>query len=274
MAESQINDLVTTREAAAILGVGTTSIKRWADRGQLPCVRTAGGHRRFSRAAVLAFRRLGIDALGNGELQGEPEWVSSWIERLVDPRLGEAEIEAALAREWDERRSWAAVGDAFGAVLDELGRRWASGRISVIEEHVASARIARAAVRVVRGEAGADARAALLVAAQGDDHSLGLTFCELALREQGWATIWVGPRAPTAELCEYISAHRPRLVAMSASAYSTDGTSLSALAERVGEACRQVAATLVVGGRGHWPSALSHGHRLYRFSELDAVLSR
>ncbi|MCO4771930.1 MAG: helix-turn-helix domain-containing protein [Deltaproteobacteria bacterium] len=47
------DDLITTRAAAALLGVGTTSIKRWADDGTLVCVRTAGGHRRFRRGEVL-----------------------------------------------------------------------------------------------------------------------------------------------------------------------------------------------------------------------------
>ena len=47
---------LTTREAAAYLGVGTTSIKRWADEGVLDCVRTVGGHRRFTRNALAKFQ--------------------------------------------------------------------------------------------------------------------------------------------------------------------------------------------------------------------------
>ncbi len=44
--------LITTREAAARLGVGTTTIKRWSDEGVLACVRTAGGHRRYREEDV------------------------------------------------------------------------------------------------------------------------------------------------------------------------------------------------------------------------------
>jgi len=51
--------LITTRAAAGLLGVGTTSIKRWADDGTLPCVRTAGGHRRFLRSDVLGLLHQG-----------------------------------------------------------------------------------------------------------------------------------------------------------------------------------------------------------------------
>jgi len=51
-------DYLSTREAAELLGVGTTSVKRWSDEGALNCIKTAGGHRRFLRADVLAFRSL------------------------------------------------------------------------------------------------------------------------------------------------------------------------------------------------------------------------
>ena len=43
-------DLLTTREAAELLGVSPTSIKRWSDDGKIPVQKTAGGHRRYRRA--------------------------------------------------------------------------------------------------------------------------------------------------------------------------------------------------------------------------------
>ena len=51
---------LTTRQAAAYLHVGTTSIKRWCDDGQLECEKTAGGHRRFSVAVLDRFQRKGL----------------------------------------------------------------------------------------------------------------------------------------------------------------------------------------------------------------------
>jgi len=47
-------DLLSTTQAAALLSVGPTSIKRWADEGRLRCIKTVGGHRRFHRADLLA----------------------------------------------------------------------------------------------------------------------------------------------------------------------------------------------------------------------------
>ena len=51
--------LLTTREAADILGVGPTTVKRWSDEGKLPALKTAGGHRRYREGDVLAMRNRG-----------------------------------------------------------------------------------------------------------------------------------------------------------------------------------------------------------------------
>ncbi|MGI5233644.1 helix-turn-helix domain-containing protein [Actinoallomurus sp. CA-142502] len=51
------DDLLTPREAAALLGVRTTTIARWARDGIIkPAVHTPGGHRRYRRGEVLALR--------------------------------------------------------------------------------------------------------------------------------------------------------------------------------------------------------------------------
>jgi excisionase family DNA binding protein len=42
-------------EAADLLGVHFTTLRRWADAGQVPCIRTPGGRRRFNRAELAAF---------------------------------------------------------------------------------------------------------------------------------------------------------------------------------------------------------------------------
>lgn len=53
---------LTPREAAEILGVHHTTLKRWADAGLIPHIRTPGGWRRFRRADVEEF----IQEHGNG----------------------------------------------------------------------------------------------------------------------------------------------------------------------------------------------------------------
>ena len=45
--EKNMTKWVSTKRAMEMLGVGSTTVKRWADEGALPSSRTVGGHRRF-----------------------------------------------------------------------------------------------------------------------------------------------------------------------------------------------------------------------------------
>lgn len=47
---------LTTGQVAAIFGVTTTTVKRWADSGRLRSFRTPGKHYRFTRADIDAFK--------------------------------------------------------------------------------------------------------------------------------------------------------------------------------------------------------------------------
>ncbi len=50
------DDLLTIREAAALLNVSAVSLRRWTDAGDLPCLRVGGRReRRFRRHDLLAF---------------------------------------------------------------------------------------------------------------------------------------------------------------------------------------------------------------------------
>jgi excisionase family DNA binding protein len=61
----------TSSQAARYLGVSLATIRRWADAGHLPCYRTPGGQRRFSREQLDAFvesLQRGVGA-GAGHIQ-------------------------------------------------------------------------------------------------------------------------------------------------------------------------------------------------------------
>ncbi|HEX9104732.1 MAG TPA: helix-turn-helix domain-containing protein, partial [Polyangia bacterium] len=128
-------ELLTSAEAAALLGVSPSSVKRWAEEGRLACVKTAGRHRRFERSVVERFRMAhagGDDATARGPAHG-------WIEAILaaeDPQI----LEARLLDERARLGSWWQVAESLGPVIAELGRRWADGTLSVIEEHLASER--------------------------------------------------------------------------------------------------------------------------------------
>ena len=274
-------ELLTTHDAARLLGVGTTSVKRWADAGLLPCVKTPGGHRRYPRSAVEAL--LGVHANGGAE-RGIPdtggadpgvpptaEWVHAWVVRLTKGR-GADEIITALLAERDARGKWSAVADRLSHVLTEIGRRWANGHLSVLQEHLASERFARGIARALATiELGDDAPRALLLVTPGDDHTLGLSLAELCLREAGWSTEWAGRRTPIDTVSRFVEAEPMALIAVSASEVSNDGPALLALANHLGTICRARHVQLLLGGTGAWPDSPSYGRRVRTFAEIPSA---
>ncbi len=82
-----MKEMVTTTAAAKLLGVSTTSVKRWADADMLPCVRTSGGHRRFPRAALLAFGGTGPGDLPIAASEGLRDDLHRRLATMTRPQL-------------------------------------------------------------------------------------------------------------------------------------------------------------------------------------------
>lgn len=264
--------LLTTREAAELLGVGKSTVKRWADQGLLRSVRTAGGHRRFDRTDV---ERFGV-TVGSARYRraGEGFEPEEWLGLLGSDGDLHA-VAGALLAERGRLGAWWRVAEALGACLEEVGRRWAEGRLGVLEEHRISARLERALtlccqlVFVPRG-----APRLLLVAAEGDEHTLGLNLVELCAREAGWSARGAGRASPVDEVRRVIAEGGVGLVALSASLHSSDPARLRCQYEAVAGAARKARVEVVLGGRGAWPERPAYGHRLYDFEAFHDLLER
>lgn len=68
-------DVLTTKEAADLLGVSLKSVQIWSEGGLLDSWKTAGGHRRISRESVL--RVIKSRQSGNSERGADPAWNGS-----------------------------------------------------------------------------------------------------------------------------------------------------------------------------------------------------
>lgn len=137
MTEAVTSSWLDLSEAADVLGVHFTTLRRWADAGQVPCIRTPGGRRRFQRAELAAFlaglrtsdladnktqEKLGlptpVSQLTHNGLSREP-----WYPRLDDAQRAAMRVEGqglmAVLMQFATRTNG---GDVF---LEE-GRRVAS----------------------------------------------------------------------------------------------------------------------------------------------------
>ena len=257
--------LLTSADAAQLLGVSPSTVKRWVDDGTLRAERTAGGHRRIPRQAVDSLRfSLAGPAAG-----------TTPSSHLVDFLLGIASqqaVDARLLMLRSEAGSAAGLAEVLRPAIVEIGARWRAGLLHVVEEHLASERLSRSLARLsewVPLEPGAPR--ALLATAPGDDHTLGLSLVELCLREAGWETLWLGRNTPVAEVVRAVRSEERRiqLVVISASAASDNERTLASSERAIGAACEETGARLLVGGSGAWPRVLRHAHRIDDFRELE-----
>jgi MerR family transcriptional regulator, light-induced transcriptional regulator len=237
------NGYLTSAQVAELLGVTAGTVKRWTRAGLLACARTAGGHRRFDPREVARLRTPAT---------AEVDGTAPWLEALFAP--GERTFDAALAAERAHTGAWWRVAETLGPVIHALGRRCERGELDVLDEHAASERLARALARAAESlRASTSAPRAVLAAAAGEEHTLGLGLVELCLRERGWRTIWAGRRTPTGALADAILSPRRRFdaVVVSASACAA-AARLETQQATLARVCRAARIPLLVGGQGPW----------------------
>ncbi|HEU0298377.1 MAG TPA: B12-binding domain-containing protein [Longimicrobium sp.] len=145
--------------------------------------------RRRYLAAVLAGRRRDAFAL---------------VDAAVDEGLGIRELYV----------------DVFQPVLREVGRLWQENRITVADEHLATAITQAAMARLYDRVflAGRNGPGPLLVAAcaEQERHELGLRMICDVLEMDGWDTVYLGASVPVEDLVSMVVERRPAVVALSA----------------------------------------------------------
>ncbi len=132
-----------------------------------------------------------------------------------DEELAAWTLRGALA----ERRRAEIFDGLLRDAMGIIGDRWAEGRWTVAEEHLASQTVVRALDRI-RDEAGPAGRVgplAVLAGAAGEHHGIGLACLDQVLREEGWTVANLGPDVPAADLARFLDRNRAEMVALTAS---------------------------------------------------------
>lgn len=96
-------------EAAALLSVHVTTLRRWADDGQIPCTITPGGHRRFSSRDITQFIEQQRLVARKGDIE------QTWAEAALTV------TRQSLAEHKDER--WLGTNGGWREEHRRLGRQ-------------------------------------------------------------------------------------------------------------------------------------------------------
>jgi len=251
---------LSSADVARMLDVNASSVKRWADEGKLPCMRTPGGHRRFLLTHVEAFRSCHLE-------NHQGVWQDQLSSLLTQGRQGEAE--SLLLTKRAELGRWQDVGDEVGQILHNLGVRWTQGTLSISEEHVASECLLRCINRILylfpRRQ---DSPVCALASAPGDEHTLGLAISELILAENGWNSMWLGRMCPVETLVDVAKSPDIGMLALSASVFSSMPSMLGEIVRELGPTCMAHNTQLVLGGHGQWPENVFDSIRVRTFTEF------
>lgn len=127
---------LTIHEASALLGVSTATLRRWADAGEITAFATPGGHRRFSRSAVLrllpAGRRAGDTV---GEVRGAADLADDGRElfREHGGRLATALLGIVGAATPEERESFVAAAESAAVECGRMAGRQGVGMAETVE---------------------------------------------------------------------------------------------------------------------------------------------
>lgn len=260
---------VSTKQATELLGVGATTVKRWADDGLLPFYRTAGGHRRFELATV---RELAANEEDDNGRFAEAE-LREWFDALLGD---DHDRLAARLRELVERRGdWYAAADFMAAVAQHGGRRWADRECSVVECNLASSRL----LRLCCAEATAmtvpeNSPRCLVASVAGDRHNVGPALAELCLRSRALDAFALHDELAAEHLASYLPGSGLDLVVLSASGWQSDALSLGRYYRDIAEICERENIRIVLGGDGAWPVDPDQACRCHTFNDLRAAINQ
>ena len=274
-------DVLSTRQVATLLGVGEATVKRWADAGEIDCFRTPGGHRKFRLRDVTSFvskRRYEAPGPFPAAMpSGADEIGAAAVEHFhISALRGDAPaIVAQLAALRLRGHHLAELFDEVAApALHRVGEKWARGRVSVAEEHVASQSVIDSIARAqplaeppgepVRPDRGV----AVVAAVAGESHDIAARMAACLLRAQGFEVLAPLAQTPARDMAHLILRSRAALVALS----STMGAGHEReQVEMAAAAVQQTSGRVLVGGAGMRRLALPESVRLLSsMRELDA----
>lgn len=254
-----MKELLTPKQVARAIGVSESSLKRWCDKGLLPTVRTAGGHRRIAVSGVLQFLRETGHELVEPQILGLPA-TSGQGERGLD-RARKTLVDALTAGNEDLARRTTfdlyLAGHSLLNICDrviapafhEIGERWGRGELEIYQER----RAVQIALRILHEfrhgiPAAASAPVAIGGAPFGDRYLLPTAMVELALRELGWNAVSLGSSLPLETFKAALTATRPQLCWLSVTHLENPPAFLEGYTDLYKLACEQQV-PLVVGGQ-------------------------
>ena len=221
------HEALPLRTVSRMTGLSPDIIRAWEKRyGVVHPHRGPRGARLYSSAHVAHLRLLGrvvasgraigdVAKLGHAELTRLAGVETSTADRAqledepadtVNQALGALQRFDAIGLDSCLAEALIALGAReFGRrvvqpLLEEVGQRWADGRLSVAEEHLLSASMRGLLIGVMRTRGASNGPVVLLATPSGERHEFGLLLAALMVAAAGLRVCYLGTDLPAAEI--------------------------------------------------------------------------
>jgi MerR family transcriptional regulator, light-induced transcriptional regulator len=277
-----------SEDAAKILGVNVSTIKRWTEGGELECIKTAGGHRKFLMSHLADFvernkkksSKISLFPLENEHdievgyyvLKGDFHFLNRYV--LDQAMLSNREqVQQVFNGLYMGQFPLHQIYDLLiTPVLHQIGFLWEEGKISVVEEHIASQTIRdgimrlQGIIRIPTEKIGK----VLCVTPSKELHDIPLKMVDHILEARGFSIYYSGPLTPVAKIDQIFNKIKPDRLYISC----TSVPDVEEVQSEVNELFRisgEYGTRVYVGGRG-FDLLLHHDpvveKRLYTFEEV------
>jgi len=258
--------VLNSEEAARILGVNVSSVKRWTDEGKLECIRTIGGHRKFQMQHLTSFvqrnkkhmSKINIFTIENAEdleinyyiVKGDFEYLTAYlIEKAIFGKRDEVQ-NVLTGLHLSQYPLYQIYDRLVTPVLHQIGFRWTEHDLTITEEHIASQIIRdgiirlQGIVRVPREKIGQ----ALCLNLSSELHDIALKMVQNILELRGFQTYFTGQKTPYLDLEQILLKIRPDRLYIS-STYNEDERLAQLEIEKIFELCVKAKTEVFIGGR-------------------------
>lgn len=209
---------LTTGEAADLVGVHESTVKRWCDVSDLECETTPGGHRRIRLESLLEYAERTGHKTPLHAFNGEAEAVYA---SALDSREARFDAAVRLVYRWmDARRperlthffrflaaGWSSLpitcDEIIRPAMEQVGHRWRTDQAGVGDEHRMTYVLTEAlhAFRLTETRPDRRGRSVALVACLEDNrHEIGAFLVRIALEAHGWDVVYLGADVPISDI--------------------------------------------------------------------------
>jgi len=279
---------LNSEEAAKVLGVNVSSIKRWTDEGKLECIRTIGGHRKFqmdhlgnflkenkkkaSKVNVFAVEDRKDVELNYHILKGNFEYLKSYMttQALKSHRDNVHHVLTGLYL--GQYPLYQIYDDLLTPVLHEIGNRWMENKLTITEEHFASQIIRDAIIRlqgiirIPRKKIGK----VICLNLSSELHDIALKMVQNILELRGFKTFYSGQKTPFMDIGQILTKIKPNRLYISSTVIADINEDQKEV-NTLYDICEKNSIQIYLGGMGFEQLDYSHQVVVRRLNTFEDV---